>query len=158
MNPQTPEATAFQEYRRIAERAFTDAAASCAANDLQLLDAPREAEFDARVGELAQHFLDLSEVPESEWWSREAAVSRGLFQALMNPDVGVVVQAIADDLLKPELAEVEAGLLRAGLTPERLAELAAESAPPQPAAEPDQYRSQQLYQGRGRTTYGPIID
>lgn len=161
MNPNRSESFEFQEYRRVAERAFTSAATSWAADDLPLLDGPREAEFEARVASLAPHFLDLGDVPEAEWGSRDSAVSQGLYQALMNPDVGVLVQGIADDLLKPDLAEVDEALRRAGLTPERLAELAAESDPTPPEEGPraglDQHRSQQLYQGPARTAYRPDL-
>ena len=155
MNHDQPEPFEFMEYRRIAEGAFASAAASYAADDLQLMDEAREDEFDARLADLAPLFLDLSDVPEAEWGSRDSAVSRGLYQALTNPDVGAVVQSIADDLLKPELEEVEECLRRAGLTPERLADLAAES---DPSAEPDQDHARPLGYGPASTSYGLSFD
>ena len=151
MNPDQPQSYEFLEYCRIAERAFASAASSYVAEDLQLMDEAREAEFDTRVADLASLFLDLSDVPESQWGSREAAVSRGLYEALTNPDVGVMVQAIADDLVKPELEEVEEALRRAGLTPERLAELSAEH---DPSADPDPDHSRHLGHGPASTSYG----
>lgn len=138
MQTNKPESYEFQEFRRIAEYAFTDAAMSYIADDMPLLDGGRDEELQRRVAKLAPQFLDLSGVPEAEWGSRDAAVSRGLYEALVNPDLGVVVQGLCDELLRPDLEEVEEALRRAGLTPDRMTELAAESADPvRLAADPD---------------------
>jgi len=166
MIPTPPPSEAFREYRRIAERAFADAAGSYAEEELPLFDTAQESEFAARCGGLAKQFLDLDRVPASEYGSREAAVSRGLFQALTNADVEVAVRLIADEVLfQGDFGDLEQDLLRAGLTPERLAELAAKTAPPEPEVSPasiepnlDQHRYPDCYDQPTRTSYGPLID
>lgn len=128
---------AFNQFKTTAAHAFADGAASYAADVFPFLTQAQEAEFDAKVARLSDLFLDLSDVPPSEYASREAAVSCGLFQALSKPEVGVAVFMITDDLLPPlPRTDLESALAKAGLTPERIAAIAAEFAPEEAEAAP----------------------